>query len=196
MNTRTQATVATLPGTEQAQQIAVSNDERELAIASTGNGGDGIVSLWNTTTWKRIATFATFSGLEISALAFSPDNTQLALGAGDGTAGVWSLRTHEQLASYLGPTSAVISLAFSPDGRELAAAIERRHDERVAGKRARADLHRHGSAHREHRADPEPADRGEPSHRRWRKRAELVAAGSPAWRGDSARTPRRRLAQP
>jgi WD40 repeat protein len=78
--------------------------------------------VWNAASRKRLYTLASFGGLEISSVAFSPDGTRIALGEADGTAGLWSAATHEQLASYLGPTSAVASIGFSPDGRYVVAA--------------------------------------------------------------------------
>jgi WD40 repeat protein len=100
--------------------VAVSHDGRQLAIGYPDAAtGAGIVSVYSASTWRREFDVASIPAVEIQSLAFSPDDTSLAVGAEDGTAGVWSLISREQLAAYDGPTAAVDSVSFSPDGSHV-----------------------------------------------------------------------------
>ncbi len=56
----------------------------------------------------------------VSGLAFSPDSSLLASGSMDGTIGLWSTVTGQQLAVLPGHMEEVTDVAFSPDGRTLA----------------------------------------------------------------------------
>jgi WD40 repeat protein len=103
--------------------LAVSPDGSELAVGSMPPGQVGAVAtVWSTRTWHPTATVAVFAGRIVNSLAFSPDGKDLAIGVSDGSAGLWSVRTHDQLAAYLGSTSPVTSIAFMPDRGELATA--------------------------------------------------------------------------
>ena len=117
--TRPLKLLETLPGTGFDNSIATSPDGRTFAVmvTSQGHSPGGTASVWASHTRKRLFTVAHFPGLEIASAAFSSDGTRIALGMADGKGGLWSTVTHEQLASYLGPTAAVTALAFSPDGR-------------------------------------------------------------------------------
>ncbi len=100
--------------------VALSPDGSELAVGyPTLNSVNGTVSIYSTRTWAKQFDVTTISNVEVSAVAFSPDGTRLAIGAEDGTAGVWSLLTREQLVSYAGPTAAVTAMAFTAGGRSV-----------------------------------------------------------------------------
>lgn len=100
--------------------VALSPDGAELAIGYPSvDGNVGTVSIYNTVDWRLRFTLMSIDEVQISALAFSPDGMRLAVGAEDGTSGVWSLATRKQLAAYDGPTAAVTGMAFAPDGRSV-----------------------------------------------------------------------------
>jgi WD40 repeat protein len=99
--------------------VAASHDGRGLAVAYPSGGGLGVVSLYSTSTWRKQFDVMTISDVEIQSVAFTPDDTRVAVGAEDGTAGVWSLIARDQLVAYDGPTASVSSVSFSPDGTRL-----------------------------------------------------------------------------
>ena len=100
--------------------LALSPDGSELAVGYPSPiNPNGIVSLFSARTWKKQFDLTTIANVEIASVSFSPDGTRLAIGAEDGTAGVWSLSTREELASYAGPTAAVTSMAFVPGGESV-----------------------------------------------------------------------------
>jgi WD40 repeat protein len=108
------------PGSSWPEVVAVSHDGRRLAIGYPIDvNGTGAVSIYSTATWRKQFTVMTLPDVQISVLAFSPDGTRVAIGAGDGTAGVWSLPTVQELVSYHGPTAAINSIQFMPDGKSV-----------------------------------------------------------------------------
>lgn len=62
--------------------------------------------------------------MEVSSVAFSPDGTRLASGAGEefkpGEVKLWDARTGQHLLDFTGQRHRVISVAFSPDSATLA----------------------------------------------------------------------------
>jgi WD40 repeat protein len=105
-------------GSSGLEVVAVSRNGKSLAIGYPLDPQDSnyAVSIYSTVTWRKQFTLMTSPQVQISALAFSPDGTRLAIGAEDGTAGVWSIPTRQQLVSYQGPTAAIDSIQFTPDG--------------------------------------------------------------------------------
>ena len=117
----TGALLRTLPGTSQASAVAMSRDGRELAVASSAPN-QGVVTIWDVRTWKLSSTLARFPGGQITALAFSADSNTVAIGAADGSAGLWSVRTGGAEVAYVGSTSPVASIAFATKGDQVATA--------------------------------------------------------------------------
>jgi WD40 repeat protein len=114
-----------LPGTKLMQAVELSPDGSRLATADSelGRGaGKARVQIWEVPGWRRVRTIAALEGVELSALAFSPDGNELAIGGTDGTAGVWSLKTGKQSLAFLGHTSAINAIAFRRGGDEVATA--------------------------------------------------------------------------
>ena len=111
--------------------LAFSPDGKTLAVAPTNMPGDP-VELWNVATRQMTGQFTTGLTSRMNSIAFSPDGTLLAAsGIEDTTMQVWSTARLTRVASFsvtqhtaytaqLG--GGVFMLAFSPDGRLLAAA--------------------------------------------------------------------------
>jgi len=96
--------------------LAVSPAAHELAFSNLTYTGNSSVTVVNTTHFTHPTTVATVPGSELSSLAFSPDGTRIAIGAQDGTAGVWSVQTVTKLLALVGHTATVTGMQFSPDG--------------------------------------------------------------------------------
>jgi WD40 repeat protein len=116
--------------------VAFSPDGKLLAVGT----GDGAVSLWDATTWGRRARFAWRLGHEtddrslsssFGNLAFSPDGW-LPASCGSFSYGpggpsyretwLWDLAAGKQVAGLSGESAGGNGVAFSPDGKTLAAA--------------------------------------------------------------------------
>ncbi len=99
----------------------LSPEGTQLAAAESSlsyNGGT--IALLDGHSLASRRTIADLSGPLFTSVAFSPDGGRLAYGASDGTAGIYSLDTGQELISLPGHTSMIFQVAFSPDGRYLA----------------------------------------------------------------------------
>ena len=116
--------------------VAFSSDGKTLASGAIGSPGSFPdlyqVNLWDVATGKvRTAMGDTMEMSTFYSVAFSPDGKTLAA-AGDETVKLWDLATGKERATFQGHTEAdeestgavhrVKSVAFSPDGKTLAAA--------------------------------------------------------------------------
>ncbi len=99
------------------QAIAYSPDSRLLATACPH---ERAVRLWDAHTAGPIQVIAGHT-LSTRSVAFSPDGTMLATGAGDGTACVWSVATGRELLRLDSESDVIHHVAFSPDGKSVAA---------------------------------------------------------------------------
>jgi RNA polymerase sigma factor (sigma-70 family) len=92
-------------------------------------GSDGRVSLWTATEGAKIRTFRDVdAGIHLFALA--PDGKTLAVAGPKKAVTVWDVETGQQVAQMPGQEQ-VASLAFSPDGKRLAAGIDKSDDIRL-----------------------------------------------------------------
>jgi tRNA A-37 threonylcarbamoyl transferase component Bud32 len=112
-------------GVDFSPGVAFSPDGQRLASAS-GGGWDaqgkplpGEVQVWDAQTGKELLTLQGQAG-PVYSVAFSPDGTRLASGAGwvnkPGEVKVWDAQTGQHLLELKGHTGGVYSVAFSPDG--------------------------------------------------------------------------------
>jgi WD40 repeat protein/DNA-binding SARP family transcriptional activator len=106
--------------------LALSPDGSLIAAAEGGAGSalvnEGWITLLDAHTLAPRRTVARVSGNWFTAVAFSPDGSRVAYGGGDGSAGVYSLRTGEQLVSLPGHTTSIWQIVFSRDGRNVVTA--------------------------------------------------------------------------
>ena len=93
---------------------AYSPDGRRVVSGSA----DGTLKLWDTETWKEVATLTGHHG-GILVCAYSPDGRRFVSASGDGTLRVWDAHAAEGNTSPTGHTREVSTCAYSPDGRRF-----------------------------------------------------------------------------
>jgi len=116
--------------TATVESLAFSLDGKILVdggthIESTTFASTGVIELWNISTGLLSGTLPTTSTY-VNSVKFSPDGKILVDGTTTGTftgdVELWSIGTGALIATLKGPSNdAVYSLAFSPDGKSLAA---------------------------------------------------------------------------
>ena len=105
----------TLTG-HRAEVYHVEFSQKGDRLASTGK--DGMVLIWDTSSWNVIRTLPT-QGTELNVATFSPDGQTLATAGDDGLARLWSVGTGELLHTLSAHPGKEGSVQFMPDGRSL-----------------------------------------------------------------------------
>ncbi len=119
---RTLRTVAKLRHGHRVDAIAFSTDGATLA---TG-GADGTVRLWDATTGKQHTAILTAGVASVTAIAFNPTGTTIAVKGTDpdfGTVLLWDPAAADEPASLVAHEDGVGPVAFSPDGAVLATLV-------------------------------------------------------------------------
>jgi len=86
----------------------------DLLTTATGHS-DGTVTIWGS-----MRTNFPAHRRRVIGVAFSPDGRILATGEEEGTAKLWEVATHREIATRKGHLRSVHSLGISPDSRRLA----------------------------------------------------------------------------
>ncbi len=101
--------IATLSHQQVVSEVTFSPNHSHLATVSGAE-----VLLWCTKTWQPVATLDTG---EIESLAFSHDDTRLAVGGRSSSkVQLWDVETEQRITDFSGHKSHIESVAFSPDG--------------------------------------------------------------------------------
>jgi len=107
--------------TDKVNAIAISPDNKTLAVAGGTPGLNGVATLFDLETGKKLRDLTGHRDA-LYGIAFSPDSSQLATAGYDRIIQLWNPATGEQLRTLKGHNGAVYGIAFSPDGRVLASA--------------------------------------------------------------------------
>jgi WD40 repeat protein len=100
--------------------ISVTFSPDGKVLATGGSQHDNDVRLWDIASGKELANLRT--GANVPALTFSPDGRVLASGQGDGRVALWDVKTGKEVHVLTGALTSTTTVAFSPDGRLIAAA--------------------------------------------------------------------------
>jgi hypothetical protein len=94
----------------------------EVLAAGSGSATLPTLHLWQTATGKEVRRMPKFAGDMVTALAFSPRSDVLATASANEEAIVlWDTTTWEEVRRLPDPRETITGLAFSPDGKALAA---------------------------------------------------------------------------
>jgi WD40 repeat protein/tRNA A-37 threonylcarbamoyl transferase component Bud32 len=99
--------------------VVFSPDGKRMAL----NLEDRTVKIWDVTTGEELMILRGHRDL-VSRVAFSPDGRRIVTGGRDGTAKLWDSTTGAELLT-LHTDQSIMDVAFSPDGKTLAAAMGR-----------------------------------------------------------------------
>jgi WD40 repeat protein len=118
--------VQVLDDHEPVFSIAFSPDDSIVAAGVGQYQAFGQIKLWEVGTGKLLATFSGHSD-QVTDIAFSPDGSLLASGSLDHTVRLWDMASRNERRILVplaqnGRPFIGVSVAFSPDGRQLAVA--------------------------------------------------------------------------
>ena len=107
-------------------RISMFDDDKNAFAAFTrrddrlvSSGLRGELRHWDLSGPKLISSHKTPNESRIRALAVSPDRTTFATGTGDRLVHIWDSGSLEELATFRGHTSTIVSIKYSRDGQFL-----------------------------------------------------------------------------
>ena len=80
---------------------------------------DGTIRFWDPKNGEELVTFASGHTESVKAVAFSEDDSNIAIAAFNGTVGVWSLQTGHEIIILDDQHSDTITVALSPDAKRI-----------------------------------------------------------------------------
>lgn len=122
----------TLPHEDRVVTAAFSPDGKKILTRTN----DGIVSLWDAAAGKQALAFEEH---HFNAAIFTPDGGQILTASEEGTIGFREVATGKEVRTVRGTWPGVLSLAISPDGKQIiAGCAERAHQfDAATGKKIR-----------------------------------------------------------
>ncbi|MEM7069524.1 MAG: TIR domain-containing protein, partial [Pseudomonadota bacterium] len=114
---------------ESGQAIAQFTNESAVFGVQLNSAGtlvatgdiDGFVSIWSIEEQKRLHRISTTKTNEpVFSISFSPDETKVLSGSGEGTAHLWDVGTGMLAQQFAGNRGAVFDIAFNSDGKTVA----------------------------------------------------------------------------
>jgi WD40 repeat protein len=85
-------------------------------------GNEGTLQVWNASTEQPVFSYKNLGNQSVIGIAWSPDSQYIAFGAGDTSVQVWNVLSDKQVYSFQELGNDARSVAWSPDGKRLAAA--------------------------------------------------------------------------
>jgi len=108
------------PFSQGAHDLMFSPDGKRLAAVM----GDNVIHIWDTASGHRVLDYPQAHRTALRSVAYSPDGRQAATAGQDGVGRLWDVATAKQIGRLRfseRPVSGIEVVAFSSDGRTLAA---------------------------------------------------------------------------
>ncbi len=101
------------------RNLAVSPDDKHIALASGRRGLTARLSLWNLETGQCLGDLPAFD--QVAGIAFSPDGARLAAASARDSLRLWDVASREMVMQFpVTPAATRPCVTFSPDGKSIA----------------------------------------------------------------------------
>ncbi len=102
--------------------LMFNSDGSKLATGDATGDKNGIIRLWDVSTWKEEQTLEGHANA-ITSIDFSPDDRSIASTGEDGTVRLWDIDTGQQIQSISGHRNLLWYVKFYPNGLTLATEV-------------------------------------------------------------------------